>query len=1424
MNRTLLLLFLLISFNIQAQDSEIQFDRLSFRDGLLDHSINCIIKDHNGFIWIGGVTGLYKYDGYDFTNYQYQPGDGKNQYFKEVYRIKEDRFGLLWILSENGIIIFDPVKGRFSKLFTYSDEKKSDIYNYRPDILIDSDQNIWATFRKGIIQITYDSKVDDFLNLDNPTEGIKKKYFHSQYLELPFSDTTQHNLVTKIFEDKNHNLLIGATTELFYLIKSQNKIIRLTTNDEINGGSFSYVRSIIQDDDNSYLIAASDFLYHLKGLNSEVNKSLDVFSMITRYRISQDEKPISLFVTSNQDLLVGTSNDIFKLIKQDNTNGIIFEKLGTEENDPEFYGYTKTIRDFFEDNSGVIWVVQDYYGVTRFNLRGTTFNSYRNLIIKNFKSTDINPIYKDKYQNLWIGTYGGGLYKIENGSSKVRQYDMYGQKNNILCISELSDGLFWIGTDKGLVEFNASSGKSTEPSASALRFINQNNTFIYDILKDNDQIYFASSNGVLIFDTQLNSLFHYPSVRNDTVFDSKFIAISLSRMKRGGILAGIDLYGIYNIIFENSKLVYSQITDNQSLIDNGIDLGERHRLFEDSDGMIWIVDYSGLHSLNAQTSEIKNYRLFDKIDFPVAWSIIEDKHKNLWIGTQFGLCCFNKVTEKVKVYDQGNGLPITIHGLNSVFKDNSGRFYFGGIGGFYDFQPDSMKVNSVVPPVVITDVLLSGKSLKDDTIQNIRLTSDIPYLKSIKLKYNQNDLTFKFSVLNYNQPDKNEYSYKLEGFQDNWVKTLANNRQAAYLKLKPGHYVFQVKGSNNDGIWNEEGASLQVIIQKPWWTTNAAFSVYIIFLAFGIIGTFRWRLRRLRREKKELEKMVRLRTKEITAQSKKISDQNDLLEIQNKKIREEEELKSRLFLNISHEFRTPLTLIKSPVEELLREKHLDENDRNALDLVNRNAQRLLNLVNQLLDISKFEGNKMNLEISENDVMLHLNYVTGLFISVAEVKKIEFKRFIDDTKLITWFDKDKLEKIITNLLSNAFKFTPIGGKIYFEAKYIQNTDSGFPLILETSVTDNGPGIPESSCEKIFDRFYQVEQTSKTEITPGTGLGLSLSRELARLMHGEITVQSILHKGSTFTVRIPLGKEHLEEEEYFVCENNATDNTKIIENIDPQIFVTQNVEKDSKNEGGANPIILIVDDNGDLRQMLSDNLKSVYKTNVASDGDAGMKKALKLVPDLIITDLMMPKMDGVEFCKKLKENEITSHIPVIMLTSKASVQDKISGFQIGADDYIPKPFDFSELKARIANLLEQRIKLKKQFGKTISLDPSDIAITSADEIFLKKAIGIIEEYLKDESFDLVKFREQMNLTRSTLSRKLNALTGQSPTEFIRTIRLKRAAQLIKQNFGNVTEVAFEVGFNDVSYFNKSFKKCFGLSPSEYIQSENTEDLHK
>jgi signal transduction histidine kinase/DNA-binding response OmpR family regulator len=609
--------------------------------------------------------------------------------------------------------------------------------------------------------------------------------------------------------------------------------------------------------------------------------------------------------------------------------------------------------------------------------------------------------------------------------------------------------------------------------------------------------------------------------------------------------------------------------------------------------------------------------------------------------------------------------------------------------------------------------------------------------------------------------------------------------------MPPGNYVFRVKGSNNEGVWNEAGTSISIIIAPPWWKTTWAYILYAAALLSILYLAWKMQVKRIR-----------------------MAHEYEMSRFEAEKLHEVDEMKSRFFANISHEFRTPLTLILGPAKQIIAETE-EGKIREELNVIYRNANKLLGLVNQLLDVSKLESGTMKLRTVPQNIVPLVKALALSFTSYAERKRITLTFNSTEDEIRAYIDKDKIEKIITNILSNAFKFTPEGGRI--DVAVTREKD-----LVNVSISDTGTGIPAQKLPKIFDRFYQVDG-SHTKEQEGTGIGLSLTKELVELHKGTIEVESTEGKGTTFTIRIPLGREHLKPEEVCEPEEGEVKSDLAVGRVSfvPEEMMYHEETKAEKPDIGSftetdKPSLLIVEDNADVRNYIRDNVKKDYRILEAVDGEDGWKKSIEHMPDVIVSDVMMPKMDGFALCEKLKTDERTSHIPVILLTAKASSQDKIEGFATGADDYIMKPFEPEEVNARIRNLIEQRKRIHEHFRKHGLFEIEEKKITPVDRKFLQRAVAVITEHMSDPGFGVETLAAAMAVSTSVLLKKIEALIGEPPIELIKRTRLNRAAQLIESKFGNISEIALEVGFSNPSYFAECFKKQFGLTPSQYHRS--------
>ena len=690
------------------------------------------------------------------------------------------------------------------------------------------------------------------------------------------------------------------------------------------------------------------------------------------------------------------------------------------------------------------------------------------------------------------------------------------------------------------------------------------------------------------------------------------------------------------------------------------------------------------------------------------------------------------------------------------------------------FQKSDKKVNPIFTSLQINNTVLNGQTIPGDP--NFSVGSDVSVLKNLVLDYQHKNFSVEFSAMEMTAPEKIVYQHKLDGFDKDWITTTWKNRTASYTNLTEGNYTFRVRACNRHGVWSSQEKTLLIHVLPPPWRAWWAYSLYVLSLIGAIVL---WRNYEVKRVK---------------------------LKHRAEHLAEVDQLKSRFFANISHEFRTPITLVLGPLKDHYKQLSNPE-QKNIIGSVIRNGQRLQRLINQLLDLSKVEAGKMKLHTSHVDLVELLREIVASYESLAKEKNIRYFFYPEVKQLMMYVDGEKMEKILHNLLSNAFKFTQEGEEI------IMNLRAGEKSAL-ISVSDSGIGIADNQLDKIFDRFYQVD-SSQTRGYEGSGLGLSLVKDLVELHHGRISVDSKEGKGTTFTVSLPIGKEHLQKEE--IVESGVFERTEVL----PQDFISTNgagMEKEATKENETaleHSVVLIVEDNADMRQYIRKTLSSHYQIIEAENGREGVSKAEEAMPDLIISDIMMPEMDGYKLCSMIKGKELTSHIPVILLTAKADRESKLSGLEIGADDYLSKPFEADELKLIVRNRIEEKRKMREHFSKEITLEPRQITITSLDEKFITKVLTMIENHMDDEEFSIEDFSQEAGCGRMQFYRKIKALTDQTPSQFVRSIRLKRAAQLLLAKSDNVSQIAYSVGFSSHSYFNKCFKEQFGVTPGQYAE---------
>jgi signal transduction histidine kinase/DNA-binding response OmpR family regulator/streptogramin lyase len=1042
------------------------------------------------------------------------------------------------------------------------------------------------------------------------------------------------------------------------------------------------------------------------------------------------------------------------------------------------------------DRAGALWLTTSM-GIDKVDPNQKPFGVLRPnpLDPRSLSHRRISAICEDKSGTVWIGTMGGGLNVFDKKTNTFSHFRHDPKNGNSLrsdmvsAILEDSDGNLWIGNGEVLSVFNHKEKNFTHTYLHHPFLPTNMWPSVFTIYEDRQQVlWLGTNNGMMSLDRKTGRTKHYPYDPDNPEGISDYWALAILEDSKGNLWIGAGSQALNKFERQTGKFFHFKHSSRKpgSIASNTVS-----SIYEDSKGNLWFgTGEGGLCRFDHATATFINYTEKQGLAGNAIYSIAEDNQGYIWLGTNNGLSRFSSATETFTNYDADDGLQsklfTSLYTDGACFKGKDGRLYFGGTSGLNAFDPEAIRSNPYVPPVVITQFRLFDKPLPGKSEAN-----------EISLDYDQNFFSLEFAALNYTNPGKNQYAYQLEGVNKDWVSA-GTNRLASFTNVAPGSYRFKVKGSNNDGLWNNYPTTLAIIIHPPFWRTWWAYTLYALLFVTGLVLA-----------RREVVRRERLRA------DLKIN------QLESDKLRELDSLKSHFFANISHEFRTPLTLIQGTVTKLEKE---DAFPGRQVDyrLIERNADRLLQLINQLLDLSKLEAGKLDLHPKPGELTVFLKILAASFASLYQSKHIAYSYDLPEEPLHVRFDADKLEKIVVNLLCNAYKFTPAGGEVTFSAR-VSEKDATYCKVHLT-ISDSGIGIPAEQLPRVFDRFYQAD-ASATRDYEGTGIGLALVKELVDLHGGIISVESSQEKGTTFFVRLPLGLTPAptsREDELlpgpFTQKVNSLPDAQYEED---QALSGKKVQEQAVQ-------VLVVEDNTELRRFLTQNLLREYTVLEAENGLKGYEQAIRTIPDVIISDVMMPGLDGVSLCGKLKTDERTSHIPFILLTAKADVESRLQGLSTGADDYLTKPFNLEELQLRIRNLLESRNRIQERFGKQIHLDPQQIPVTSTDERFLQRVLSLMEANLSDTSFDVEAFSKEIGLSRTHLHRKLTALTGQAPNEFIRTFRLKRAASLLRQQHGNVSEIAYAVGFSTLNYFTKCFKDLYGVTPSEYVRNPSPSEV--
>lgn len=1338
---------------LHAQTRDLRFKHLGIADGLSQSTVYALFQDRKSFIWIGTTDGLSRYDGYSFRHFKYDQQNKHSVGSNELQALGEDAEGNLLVGTSVGLDLFDHRKEMFYPIPVKGDESAT---RYVKCIYTDSRGIIWVGTSRGLA--TYDSKQRKLIpiNVGNRDKGT----------------------LYAIAEDHEHNMWFADGRNVIKY-DAVNKQMLPLPNSLL--GNPLYLKSAIR-------VIAIDALHNI-WLGTERDGVIFLDQQKgTSYNINAATRPnpisndmVRAIGFHDGHAWIGTRNGMYVV----NNNLQVQHHYQVNRYDRSSLS-GNSVLCFMKDNAGSMWIGTFAGGISveqpgnnNFSYIGERDNDKPGL---NYPV--VSRILEDKQHNLWIATEGGGVnvYNPTTGQFKYIHLNPSSEhlvnQETIKAIQFDDKDNLWIGTLEGLFYYEPASGRIQQHKLQ--QGSSMYDEMIYGLAYYNGELWIGTKGG--LFKRDANGAL--TTFRHNAKDAGSIISNDINALMRdhiGGIWIGTESGLSYlppqQNRFTNYLAEYENVFNKNAIL----------CMYEDRHGNYWTgTRGGGLKVFNKQQNKFYTldtaYGLADNI----VHAIIEDNQGNLWVSFNQAIAKivlhkttppFSKSDVQVTNYSVNNGLG-TNEFQTGVCKTASGQIIFGGMNGIVAFQPEQMVLNKVPPPVVLTDLLIKNIPAVIGA-DHSPLQQSVTYTNALTLTYDQAYFTIRFAALNYINPRTNQYAYMLQGLNDDKQWHYVGNQQTAtYTNLPAGNYVFKVKAANNDGLWNEHFTELHIKVLPPIWKTWYAYLLYTLVVG-GLLYFFYF----------------------YSVKTAKLKNQLALQELNRQKDEELVQRKLSFFTNISHEIKTPLTLVLAPIEKLLAMMQGKEKESEQLKMMQRNGEKLLRLTDQLLDFRKFEAGNMPLQVAQGNVVEFIKEVLLSFEGFARHQQVTLALEVKEQVGEVWFDADKMEKILFNLLSNAFKFTPAGGTITVKVNSTINNTT-------IDVSDTGSGIAAEHLETIFNPFQHYNDTGK--LVAGTGIGLAFTKGLVTLHHGAIRVESRkavpgMAGYTCFTVTLPANKEAFTEEEFKQEDTPVpTINTVAIpaEAIAP-----------AASEDGSLPLLLIVEDNDEVRAMLADHFAAAFTVHTAATGNEGWQMATDLLPDIVISDVMLPGMHGTELCRQLKKDSRTSHIPLILLTARTQLNYQIEGFETGADEYITKPFSFSLLQVRVNNLLQSRRMLRERYSKDVTLQPSGLAITPADEVFIDKVMRFIEDNIMEPTLQVEEMGKVVNMSRTTLYRKIKGLTGQSVIEFIRGVRLKRAAQFLARNEYTVNEVAYMVGFSDVDYFRKCFKQEFGKTPKEY-----------
>ncbi len=1359
----LLQILLLLPMVLLSQNDKLLFEEFLIEDGLA--SVNCILKDKNGFMWFGGTHGLYRYDGYKFKAFTSNKNDTYSLSNNNITCLFEDPDGFLWVgTMQGGLNKYNPFNDSFSN---YKNEKNNSIYstNHITSIAEDQHHTLWVgTFGEGLYTL-------------NKSTGIHKKFNQS----IHNSNTISNDNIFSIAIEQEHVWITTNAGILDCFNINTQKFSHYKYNDADYHSTRTGQRICFDSYNNLWIGTEGNGVYkfNIHSKTFEHFKKEDGKSSINSNEITdiKEGNPGEIWITSYGGLnLLNTKTNEVQVYKND-----AFNKYSITNN----VSYC-----LFIDNNTSLWMGMGDGTVNK--TKHSSFELYQTSILKEPSSLSFNVVTSlfMSDNTLWIGTGGGGLDKLDLNTDSFFNFKENPKNNTsipsniVMNVIEDKNKNIWIGGFNrsiiGYKEENSNIFKEAEFNKANIS--NTINNLVFDLVEDDfNNIWIATYNEGLYKYNKTSKAFTNYKIEDGLISNNLLCLLydSTGKLWIGSLKNGVQVFDTKN----NKFLKPSEAgINNDTKINYPI-----KAIFEDALKNIWLAtEGGGAYQLNVFGKQFNRLNIDQGLPSNSIYGIIQDNASNIWFSTNKGIATFNPISKKILIYNTYDGLPTNDFESGAIAKSKDGKLFFGSKKGLIAFYPSLLNTQSAPINLMLTNFKLFNEDIEtNEAIESYTpLDSSIVFTKNIKLPYFLNNFTFEFATPGYPAPHNIRYEYKLEGLDNRWITTPSEQHFANYSNISAGSYTFKVRATEENSVDTKHFSEkhIQILITPVWWQTNIAYLVYILILMSLIYFIFY-----------SVKNRIRLKNALVIEKYKHEKDE----ELHQSKI--------NFFTTISHELRTSLTLILGPLQELKKIKSTNNRTNNLVMTMNRNGQRLLSLVTQILDFRKMESGMVKLKVSVTNIKAFFDELCIPFYQYAQEKNIHFQLTVSNSCDQGWFDANKLEVILYNILSNAFKFT--NSKVDINVDLDEKDEK---LIIK--IKDNGHGLSPEDISKIFKDFYQVN-TENTKSITGTGIGLAITKNLVQIHYGEILVKSEPNQYTIFNVIIPITKSFYNTNEIV----NASQEISLAEEIlDEEVILETDTPKSVKKHM---PILLVVEDNFEIRDHIKNNFSDYYKVITTTNGIEGCQKAFEIIPDIIISDIMMPEMNGLELCKKIKLDSRTSHIPIILLTARGAHALKMEGFEYGADDYITKPFNIDVLNVRVMNLIENRRILRDIFRKEILLKPKDVAINNVDELFIEKVMKIIEENMSDPKFSVSLMASNIGMSHSVLYRKIMALTGQNINEFIKSVKLARASQLILDSDYSINEISDMTGFSNSKYFSTCFKKKYKVTPSSYKKAFNS-----